>query len=609
MTRNVLPYNTAIENMSLGCIASSALSSVVLFHALATFAVFRNRVDCCFNRFIVIFCALQLLQCIQKIAFAAVTILNGGLPFVACDVNASLDQFLDFTSLCFLIAFFVGMSNTRRFWDSGWNRVAYITAPLLGLISLATLWVLLADRVAGVTYDDAPYFTQDLAWCWIPNKPDGDLVIIKSVHTLRAMQMFVGYAPTALVIGSALYAYLAQKCRTGESWLGKGVILRRFLGVSIFPVLIYVIGLPIRISFAANANTIAILISTVYPLTGSMIGFVFLWTEGGLAWIPRLVWRKLTCRGGRGSGRVEDADAHPGAPRSLPLDGDAPDERGKTPSDVGHDRRFSDLISDSLMDTNVRRSFVSDVVSFAPSSPKRSGLSGTQDSWLHSEEAVPSSFTATLRTMMCDAVVGQHVASSRGAMYSAHYGRIVSDDRRSIADSAATTESAFERTTGGYGDEGLQYQIVVNPASRRSVKGPNDGYDDNDRHDDSSRNASLQELRSQQRLSDGPHLGTPNTRLQATQYTTRSARSSQYMAPQVRVRDSSEAPSSLMLLSYSNRSSAQRLQSSPHLREGSATAFPQDGPSSGVQRTIVDASGGLHPPHEVDEQEVQSAME
>ncbi|CUG89163.1 transmembrane protein, putative [Bodo saltans] len=613
MATNVLPYNLAIKHMSLGCIASSAASSLVLIDVLATFVVFKNRVDCCFNRFIVIFCALQLLQCLQKIVFATMTILNGGLPFVACDINASLDQFLDFTSISFLIAFFVGMSNTRRYWESGWNRVAYIAAPLLSFVVLGTLWALLTDRVEGVTYSDAPYFTQDLAWCWIPNKPDGDLVIIRSADALRSVQMIVGYAPTAFVIASAIYAYLAQKCRTGESWLGKGVVLRRFLGVSIFPVVIYVVGLPIRISFAANANAIAIVISTMYPLTGSIIGFVFLWTEGGATWIPR-------------DDTAFDCTAPPApSPAQLLLllwhVGQARRRSVlrlsyATPSEDGRARRFSDLMSPShLLSEGLRRSSLSDISSHAPSSPKRSGLSGIQDSWLHSEEAVPTSFTATLRTMMCDAVVGQHVASSRAAIYSARYGRIVSD-RHSIADSAATTESAFEGTagSGAYGEEFLSYQIYVDPASRRSVKGDHQGtyvYDEN-----SARNSSLQELRTQQRLSDGPHLGTPNTRLHASsQFTTRSERSSMYTAPHVRVRESTDTPSSSMLQSYSNRSSAQRLQSSAHLSDSSVATFAQeDGGGASALRMICDndvlspAAAPAHSSHK-EEEEVYGGME
>ncbi|CUG90984.1 transmembrane protein, putative [Bodo saltans] len=457
MSTNVLPYTTATQHMSLGCIVSSALSSIVLLDVLFTFIAFRNRLDCCFNRFILIFCALQLLQCLQKLTFSGMTIVNTGLPFVACDINASLDQFLDFTSICFLIAFFIGMSNPRRFWDNRtWSRLVYFIAPFLGLFSLAMLWILLADRVRGVTYNDAPFFKQDLAWCWIPNTRDADLEVVKSVDALRTVQMLFGYAPTLLVIAAATYSYFAQRCRTGETWLGKGIVLRRFLGVSVAPILIYVLGLPIRISFAANANTIAIVISTVYPLTGAIIGIVFLWTEDGLTWVPRLVWRRLFCTDDRipNEQQSEGADDDVVAVRYDGIAATAVqllsrNSSGFSNNGLAADEHLSATYSESggyggsefLIGRESEGLHPQQHRSSTPqrSSARQSGLHMTQvqDSWLHSEEAVPTSFTATLRAMMCDAAVGQHVISSRTGLhyYDARYGRVTNDDETCSVDS------------------------------------------------------------------------------------------------------------------------------------------------------------------------------
>jgi hypothetical protein len=571
MSSGVLPYSLSTLHMSIACIVSSGVSLVILLQVLVTFIAFRNRVDCCFNRFIMIFCALQTIQCLQKTFFAGMTIVNDGLPFLACDINASLDQFLDFTSICFLIAFFVGMSNARAYWESSWNGIAYVAAPLLGAVSLATIWALLADRKPGVSYDTAPYFSQDLAWCWIPSHVPQDLALIKSSDALRDVQMFIGYLPTVLTVVTALYAYVNQRCRTGESWLGKGVVLRRFLGTSIFPVVIYIIGMPIRISFASQANTVAIVISAVYPLTGGIIGIVFLWTEGALSWVPRLLLRRLCCRGGRSRVTADDEVE----PSHDKVDGEScPESVANDDESAG--RQYADVLASPS--PHGQRSSLNSTATSLPSTPKRSGLSqgGVKDSWLHSEEAVPNSFTATLRAMMCDAVIGQHVASSRPAYYTVH-GRIISD-RQSVIDSTTSTETNFGRNTTAtqhyefYGEQFSSYQIHIDPASRRSDHGDRNNNDINRE----SSLFSLREMNTDARFSNASSAQGSN----AT-FTTRSELSLPFISPHVRIHASGESPSAAVLLAY-------RSPSAPRV---SAQLLREDEALPNADRRVVDGCG------------------
>lgn len=163
--------------------------------------------------------ALGRYKCVEPVAGLYVA---PGFGPVLCSGSATVEQFLDTYTLSMLFIYVTcaavpgacksAADNPQRF-----TRLAHAACIVLGLAAVVVMWAVLPVQPWGSR------FAQNMAWCWIPDKDQRDVVSQRQLDALRTILSY-GLPVLMTLVGCTAYSsiraglvYVAEMRYNGDS--------------------------------------------------------------------------------------------------------------------------------------------------------------------------------------------------------------------------------------------------------------------------------------------------------------------------------------------------------------------------------------------------------
>jgi hypothetical protein len=268
------------------CVAGAIFTICVVVYTLLTYRRYRSQLESLWNHFALLSCAVQLLQAVNKLvsassALASQAVITGW----GCNINATIDQFLDVTSATYLAIFFLLLMNDGHLYDRAATlKLLYASGVVCGAVTTAVMWLCVTIDQNHAEYGET-YFSMRLGWCWIPGHRQDGL----SVLGVDLLRFFCSYFFPLVMVVFACSAYLRKRYVTASgsfSWHLKRVIVARFVLLCLFPAITYSLGFASRFS-RDDRLTFDRTASFLLTAVGGLNSLVLLGTEKALLALMR----------------------------------------------------------------------------------------------------------------------------------------------------------------------------------------------------------------------------------------------------------------------------------------------------------------------------------